>query len=738
MRIFFAIMLLLPFVATAQESSTIQLFMERAESGDVVFDIPGGSQESFTIFVKNDTDKKSEIRILMSGEGGSLVENTRFFDEMTDPKIQTILEENKNDIITLCSKNDLQDEIKKWCLGIKQLSFVADPGQEKQILVRIAIDSAQTAQEANLVVEQKNALGEYERVQEQKIQYHPPEKDVALLQVSNFTLDQKFGPLDVQSWFSAGMKELYGAHYLVENRGIRDVKYTSVAKVYSHFIGDEVYYEETEVISRGEKKETTLELRMPRFGKVQITGSVTYTDQNDVLQEIQSEPIEIFVWPATLFLLIMLGGCFCLISVLLYKYLKKNMFGFKKKNEKKDESGFGGTYTVQDADNIISIAQHYNISWKELAKQNGIEPPYILISGETIKVPGEADESISQSQKKQAKEKKNVADQWGGKFKEKQENIVQSTTEDSHDNQMLIENKEQELSAPKQNAIAEDMTVASQKSVNTSHEKKEVEKEQKKKRKVTFASPKNMLTKPSSEPTTRAIDIEWMRDDEIAYMEEMEVQEKKTNRKFIAVIVISVLIVGIVIWYGVVWFMEKNKGEESVSVDTLITEQSAEKEKKKEEMNASQVEAPKVESDVSDDHEKKEENNLENLQDNNPDKEEVTAKESDIKETEEGQDKESVSENNKEVSVQVLNAGAPTGAAGAVSSEIKKAGFTTKAAQNAQNDYENVVIYYKKNLEDVAKKIGVEIDEKYGVQKVEESDDVAKKYGVDIVVVLGT
>lgn len=718
MRIVFIILLLFPLVVFSQEKSDLVVDVNGSDGDEVIFELPGGSRESFEIFIENNSDDIRDIRISVTGDDVDLVENTRFFDSSLDESLRTSLEENKNDVVAFCDKRDSED-ISRWCEGVQILDITLEPEGKQRIIALVDIGSDQEDHAAQLIIDQKNARDEYEKVVEKRLQYRMPEKNTTTLRVSDFILEKDFGPLDVQSWLSANMRELHRARYFIENTGVQDVEYTYYAKVLSKWIGEEIYFEEKDNVLRAEKKENKLELTVPRFGKMQVIGGVKYFDHSGTEQEVQSEPIEFFVWPATLSILVILCGCFCVISVLLYKYIIKNMFRFKKKKEKKDGGGFGGKYIVQDADNIISIAQRYDVAWKELAKQNDIEPPYILISGETIKVPGPAAQSEEVDD-----EKKSVADQWTQKTSSdagiKKESGVR---QDDVQRIEAVDNDVEKQGAAPQQVLAESAGTVSQKSdvvpPEVGDDKQGSGQVKKKKRKVSFASPKNMLTKPSSEPTTRAIDIEWMRDDEIAYMEEMEVQEKKTSRKFIIVIVLAVITGGILIWYGVMWFMQRGDVE-SVSVDTLINEQVA-----GEQQQDLAVESDSEQIDVASDEDKGDKD------------EEATESDEDADNEDKSSDQENDVSANEDVSVQVLNAGAAAGAAGSVSDAIGEVGFKMETAQNAQNDYENVVIYYKSGFEASANAVASEVDEKYGEQKIEESDDVTKTYDVDVVVVLG-
>ena len=721
MRIFLILFFLLaPCLVFAQQTADLKVSVDGGEYDDLIFDLADGSKYNFVISVENLGDQTENMRVFMEAvedENQSFIKNTIFFDQYPSEEVKNILLENDNDIVTYCNKTDLEDVEQNWCEGSNEVVFEIEVGDTYNIPVLIAVDSGEIDHNANIVVEKISNDGSTQVVDRKEILYRLPKKDITSLNISNIVLEKKFGVLDIASWWDNGMKEVYEARYHIDNIGTNDTQYVYDANVHSQWIGEEVHFEQIGYSIAGYESDADLALTMPRLGKMQVIASVKYVDQNGLEQEIKSEPILFVVWPATLLILLVLGGCFCLASVLLYKYVRKNMFGRKKKEKKQKENAFNGTYIVQDADNIISIAQRYDVAWKELAKQNGIEPPYILISGETISVPGDAGDQNKE------KQKENKESQWKKK----------DVSVDAKEQVAEVKEKEQlepvtMLSQEKQKVQSQAMEVGGSQKMTAAEDQmmpeKDIEKEgsTKKKRRVTFASPKNMLTKPSSEPTTRAIDIEWMRDDEVAYLEEMEVQEKKTGRRFIAVIIFVLLMAGAVLWWGATWFMQRGDNN-NVSVDTLINESDVnEKESSEENIAVAQLESEEEVNGEENEVDKSEEESDENLDE----------------ELDEKKTQEEVKSSSDEMMVQVLNGGAAAGVAGSISDELGDAGYNMNTAQNSQNDYEDVVIYYgseyKEQAEDVAEKVG----EKYGEKKMEESNDVVKKYGAGIVVVVGS
>ncbi len=375
------------------------------------------------------------------------------------------------------------------------------------------------------------------------------------------------------------------------------------------------------------------------------------------------------------------------------------MFGRKK--NKKQKNVYTGSYVVKDVDNIISIAQSYGIPWKDLAKVNDIDPPYILISGETISVPGEDGDTDEH-------EVPQISGITASEHLKKQTDIKNVRTQQSN------------------NVITNDVksnTSVAQAAKKPVQQKDEALRNKEKVQKITYASPKNMLHKPSAEPTTQSIDIEWMQDDEATYSEEIQLQRKKINTRFIIISVLIIVVVGVIVWRGTTWFL-KQKSDKNVSVQTLIEKNE-------------NVKKDEVKKDVSNDKNKETNEELameggEDLSQEKNNKEESSQK----KEEEKQQNEKDVSAG--ETTVQVLNAGAQIGAASDVTKVFNKSGYKTSTARNAKNDYKGVVIYYSSDKKDNVDIIAKEVPQKYGTQKHEESDEVTKKYGADFVVVLGS
>lgn len=714
------IMFFCPYVVFAVETERpVDITVDEQEISELYIESAAGSAHHKILHIHNGGENVQKISISMEDEqeqraenavAQSLVSLTRFHTTTLADEYREILEENDYDINAFCKKNI--DVAKEWCDGEISASVEIAPQSTVDVPVTFYFDDDETDHRAYMIFK-NDSNAERDEIQRVLVTYHVPDKNIVQMKLQSFNLEKEFPFGDFGMWLRSGMRDDYIAHIGSENNGTENVQYTYFTEVESLWIGEKLFFSgENDSVTGSAMQSDRVHVTMPRFGKMRITGGISYIDQNQKKIEHRSDPIHLIVWPVHFVIILSLGSCFCGICVLLYKYIRKNMFGFRK--NKKNNTQFTGTYIVQDTDNIISIAQMFGVPWKELAEYNKIDAPYILISGETISVPGPQTPVVESVQE------------------DVQE---QNALEQNHVEQEDIGMKSNEPVMQKMPTIAEqrgEMKYMPQHDVQSiKNEMPHIEKKEPSimpgqghgpvKRKVTFAAPQSMLAQPASEPTTRAIDIEWMRDDEEAYNEEMEFQRKSVNKRLIIVIVVGVCAIGGFIVWGVMQWMQHD-AEKKISVETLIEENAPVKNDENVEESSSE---DVVQDNVSDEHSDDTANSDE---DQDVDEEKSNEQETQVT---------AVQKTPSEITVQVLNAGAATGAAGAVSTEIKNKGYKINSAQNAQGSYEDVMIYHTSEMKDAVDALAQIVDAKYGTQKKEESADVTGKYKADIVIVLG-
>lgn len=142
-------------------------------------------------------------------------------------------------------------------------------------------------------------------------------------------------------------------------------------------------------IMRGETSSWNFEFKKPFWGGWFSSNFIVEYDANPEagvgvlsgkpLTSLKGTTVWFFSFPTnealaieiTIFLFILF--CIFLVCILFKrkKWIKKNWV----------------THTVRSGSDLNSLAKHFDVSWKLLAKVNKLEPPYVLKSGQKIKVP---------------------------------------------------------------------------------------------------------------------------------------------------------------------------------------------------------------------------------------------------------------------------------------------------------------------------------------------------------------
>ena len=176
----------------------------------------------------------------------------------------------------------------------------------------------------------------------------------------------------------------------VKNTGNVSVDTDITTTIKSVFGSTESSQTSTYPVLRGELTSWNFEMDTPFWGGFYTASySATYdasknfigSSANKELKTIAGQSKTIFVFPQILALLVellILAGI-ATASYFLYRHLQHK----KAVKDWKD-------YTIKSDDNLQIIAKKQKISWKLLAKENGIKAPYILQTDQIIKVPGKA------------------------------------------------------------------------------------------------------------------------------------------------------------------------------------------------------------------------------------------------------------------------------------------------------------------------------------------------------------
>lgn len=382
------------------------------------------------------------------------------------------------------------------------------------------------------------------------------------------------------------------------------------------------------------------------------------------------------------------------------------MLGFGKKSAPRHE--YTAEYVVRDMDNIMSLAQYYGVPWAELAEVNALKPPYVLMPGTTIRVPAEpAENGIGEDgdiYNTPSSAPRTIGAPQHYMATPSSRNATPSLAQPSD---RYITRRKSSLQPVRRDATH---TGAPGKEPRAAVPDP--------------AADSATITQPIAEPTTRAIDIEWMRDDEEAYAEEMHKQQKSVNRWFIAVGIGAVVVLIGAIWFATTTVVPEILSER-VSVDVLIRR------------NAPSEPPHSQSTDVA--TPASEQPDIAQPDIAQPDIAQLPVAQDDAATNDATGQKTAADPTVKpaDVTVQVLNAGGPTGAAGTATKTLSSAGYAAHAARNAKNPYTGTIIYYAAGKKDAADAVAAALSSAHGAPKFEESSDVTKTYAAMVVVVIG-
>jgi len=122
--------------------------------------------------------------------------------------------------------------------------------------------------------------------------------------------------------------------------------------------------------------------KQPLFGSFKAVGQVTYHIKSQTVDtqlhgsaENNTKTTNFSIIPWKMLIIILLCILAAGIGFIIYF-----------RNQQQIKSGWE-LYEIQPNDNIMSVAQAHNVDWKKLANVNKLKPPYLIRSGEKLRVP---------------------------------------------------------------------------------------------------------------------------------------------------------------------------------------------------------------------------------------------------------------------------------------------------------------------------------------------------------------
>jgi hypothetical protein len=686
---------------------------------DLIFEVAPGTQHTGELLITNKSNhstdvvlfiapdrKTSLVEAMKQNEGNDLFTKTLFYSDAPPEKYQKMLKENNGDIVLLCNKYEESDDdaLKTWCVGDRSTTITIQPNEAERVpfTIDISPEAENHSAYVTAVLEDKN---DDQVLDQQKLVYQIPIKEARNLELNSFIFRRLFDLKDIKAWWQAGRQDEYVAELTVENKDEIDGEAIIFVKTNNLFSNNEKRYEQKISIKSGEKKIFTIQVLMPKFGKVEVVGGLQI-GSGDSLQEFVSEPIINFSLPIREIIAI-LFALFIFIMI---------MWRRKKDLDKVTGGSRWVEYKISPGDNIMSVAYQYGISWKELAFKNEIRPPYTLVPESVIMVPPRV-KKISKNKNMQKSNNFNHNEVKSGETFSRQRKAT-VIGEDNFPTQIPAKNnsiKKSVSGLTKNSEISEKSGNLKSKSSTSSTKNNQLNIRAKRPGVVRLNANSNINRQESKR---RSMDIQWMHEDEDAFSEAMNKEVKAINFKIKLMVVIIIGLLALIAF----WFFQYGGQElmqDTASINELL-EQSEEAQNSNSE-NSEQSEENSAETEDKNDESKDENNSSEDSKD---DEENSTETVKDLTAP-------------SEISVQVLNGGAKSGVAGTITKLLKTAEYKTKTASNASNKVEGVVIYYQEDFADEVKEIVKILEEDYENITTEESNEVSKKYGVNIVIVAG-
>ncbi len=371
-----------------------------------IYNLPGGTIKQDALIVQNSSDETMEAIIyaqysVRSSDGGFALK--QFADEKTalgswvrlyDSMPEKLATSTPN-IIDTCVREEADSEIfdkdiSDWCQGVDYLDVSLPPNSTRVVLFTIAVPkSADVGEHTGGIAIQKKSP---DQVNQQsgvslttrvgvRIYQTVPGEMIKDLTIASFTVTE----IDRQGVLRASLGIRNSGNVSAEADivlGITDSWFGSVNRS----------LERTVQVLRDDEAVVNFEIPRPTFGRLTFSPKVLYQDGSNTGLQVSGPGITLWVIPWLQIGLLLLGAGLLTGGVLIFIRFNRKAY---------DTSGWYD-YTVATGDTITSLAKTAGVSWKILAKANKITSPYVVESGQKIKLPIKLTAKIARPSRKKS------------------------------------------------------------------------------------------------------------------------------------------------------------------------------------------------------------------------------------------------------------------------------------------------------------------------------------------------
>lgn len=354
----------------------------------------------------------------------------RFYPNDAPEPFDKMLEQKRGGVSELCrisrkdaneklDKREVSDEewdkLQSWCEGEDHIQRKMEAKERIVIPFIIKIpDSADVGEHTGGILIQKVNPESSESVSGSAIKLTTrvgvriyetvPGEVVKKLSLEDFKIIKNFSEFAFKDFGDSKKPQEYLIQSRIISEGNASTEFTDIIHV-----RDLLFKKRSEDVSRKfqilkkDKFISNYSWKNPRFGRFSFQSETRYVDKSGQEQVIFSPEIKVLIMPWREIATTLLFFLVIFAAYAAWKWRSKKKYG---------GIGWEG-YIVAEDETMINLAQKFQIDWKILAKTNKIEAPYILETGQAIKVPpgfgnavGEKNEDAVEAENSQTPEQK--------------------------------------------------------------------------------------------------------------------------------------------------------------------------------------------------------------------------------------------------------------------------------------------------------------------------------------------